>query len=103
MGFWRPHQRLDVRVWSHLAVTYLGKTSLDSHLQNEAEKRRIYAERIMEMENGVFTPFVMSTSGGTAPAAEACLNVIAQSMEKKMGIRYCQAMTYLRDENQGNY
>ena len=34
------------------------------HQLNEKEKKRIYNERIMQVEHGTFTPLMMSATGG---------------------------------------
>ena len=40
-----------------------------SHVIEDFDKRRKYKTRVIEVEHGTFTPFVMSTSGGMGPSA----------------------------------
>ena len=57
-GFWDHRQKayFDVKVFNPLAPTY-GSTSLPQcYRRAELEKRRMYEERIREIEHGSFTP-----------------------------------------------
>ena len=40
-----------------------------TYRQHESAKRRSYEQRIREVEHGLFTPLVLSATGGMAPAA----------------------------------
>ena len=48
------------------ADSYRDFTSKQIYTKHENEKKRQYAERVMEIEQGTFTPLVFTTTGGMA-------------------------------------
>ena len=54
----------DVRVFNPNARRYAKQELLKTYQLNEKEKKRLYNERIMQVEYGTFTPLVMSATGG---------------------------------------
>ena len=67
-----------------------GNKSIQSlYRQFEAEKKKIYGERIREVEHGSFTLLVFSTSGGMGPEAKIAINnTLAATLAKKLVERY---------------
>ena len=65
-GFWLRGQRafFDVKVFNPNARRYLNQTPCQAYHANEQDKKRNYNERILEVENGSFTPLVFSAHGG---------------------------------------
>ena len=64
-GFWTRQQDafFDVRV-THPKASLLSRSEIASHLRmNEGEKKNRYAQRVVEVERGSFTPLVFSTEG----------------------------------------
>ena len=70
-GFWNAHQDvfLDVRVFNPLASCNRSKPIKFIYQQHEREKRRVYEQRVREVEHGTFTPLVLSATGGMGPSA----------------------------------
>ena len=68
-GFWNHQQKayFDVKVFNPLAPTYSSTSLTQCYRRAELEKRRMYEERIQEIEHGSFTPLVFSFSGGMGP------------------------------------
>ena len=68
-GFWDHRQKpfFDVKVFNPLATTYSSTSLSQCYSRAELEKRRMYEERIREIEHGSFTPLVFSCSGGMGP------------------------------------
>ena len=62
----------------------------------EAQKKRDYGKRVIEVEKGMFSPFVVSTSGGLAPESNRILRVVAGKIVKEHGNSYREAIEYLR-------
>ena len=56
----------DVRVCYPNAESYKGLTTKQIYRQHESEKKRMYASRVLEVEQGTFTPLVFTTTGGMA-------------------------------------
>ena len=54
----------DVRVCHPNADSYRDLTPKQIYKKHENEKKRQYAERVMEIEQGTFTPLVFTTTGG---------------------------------------
>ena len=67
-GFWERQGSafFDVRVCYPNAESYRGLTTKQIYLQHESEKKRMYASRVLEVEQGSFTPLVFTTTGGMA-------------------------------------
>ena len=65
-SFWNPIQDafFDVRVFHPNASCYRSKDTAAIYRQHESAKKREYNQRIQDVEHGVFTPLVFSTSGG---------------------------------------
>ena len=59
-GFWTPGQRtfLDVRVFDLNAQRHKNLELQKCYKRNEDEKKRMYNERILQVENATFTPLV---------------------------------------------
>ena len=77
-GFWE-RQRFtffDVRVRHRNADSYKDLTPKQIYKKHENEKKRQYAERVMEIEQGTFTPLVFTTTGGMV----ACENIRFSSL-----------------------
>ena len=58
----------DVKVFNPQASTNRTQTITVSYRRHEKEKRRAYVKRVVEVENGSFTPIVFSTGGSGPPA-----------------------------------
>ena len=65
-----------------------GNKSIQSlYRQFEAEKK-IYGERIREVEHGSFMLLVFATSGGMGPEAKVAINTLAATLAEKLVERY---------------
>ena len=60
---------MDVRVFSPISASSTNYTMMSCYRRHEAEKR-IYDERIRQVERGTFTPLVFSPSGGMGQASK---------------------------------
>jgi hypothetical protein len=71
-GFWSRGVKMfaDVQVFNPLAPSYRSSTQKAIYKRLENEKKNKYAERILEIEKGTFTPLVFSTLGGCGMEAE---------------------------------
>ncbi|MEO1765264.1 MAG: hypothetical protein AAFR83_25800, partial [Cyanobacteria bacterium J06629_18] len=86
-GFWTRGQRafFDVRIFEPSAKCYFGKKLSEMYEKNEKDKIREYNERIVKVEQGVFTPLVFSAAGGMAPRTQIFYKRIAELMADKKG------------------
>ena len=107
----QPDARLDISargVWSTMEKTFFdvrvfhdGNQSnsgpIDKvFLKHEAEKKRTYNDRILEVEKSTFTPLVFSTSGGMGKEAEAFHKRIVSLIAIKRGTPYSETMAHVR-------
>ena len=63
---WARNQRafFDIRVFHPNARRYQKQSLRQTYITNEKEKKRHYNERVLQTENGTFTPIVFSVFGG---------------------------------------
>ncbi|KAG1651052.1 NFU1 iron-sulfur cluster scaffold, mitochondrial [Nymphon striatum] len=89
-GFWITGQRafFDVRVFDSSAQLYSNLDLKKCHKLNEDEKKRQYSQRVIEVENGTFTPLVFSATGGMAPECQLFYKRLAHLLSDKRGQDY---------------
>ena len=107
----RPDARLDITargVWNTVDKTFFdvrvfhdGNKSnsgpIDKVFQkHEAEKKRTYNSRVLEVEKSTFTPLVFSTSGSMGKEAEAFHKRIATLISNKRGTPYSDTISHIR-------
>ena len=63
--FWERGQQafFDLWVFDPNACRYRNKSLQQCHVMNEQEKKRVYNERILQIDRGTFTPLVFSING----------------------------------------
>ena len=96
-GVWNTMEKTfyDVRVF------YDGNTSNDGPIEqlfrkHEQEKKRVYNDRIIQVEKSSFTPLVFSTSGGMGKEAETLHKRLVKLISEKRGTPYSGAMSHVR-------
>ena len=67
--------------------------------KHEAEKKRTYNSRVLEVEKSTFTPLVFSTSGSMGKEAEAFHKRIATLISNKRGTPYSDTISHIHAEN----
>ena len=65
-GFWERQRSVifNVRVCHPNADSYRDLTPKQIYKKHENEKKRHYAEKVMKIKQGTFTPLVVTTTGG---------------------------------------
>ena len=86
----------DVQVFNPLAKTYSTQTLKAAHKSNENLKKRLYAERIINIEHGTFTPLVFSCLGGMSVECTHFFNRLADKLSEKRDITTSQGRTWVR-------
>ena len=79
-SFWGRDRRLayfDVKVVNPFASTYASSPLAQCYCRAELDKKRMYDERIREVENGTFSPLIFSSPGGMGPSATVVFKRIA--------------------------
>ena len=67
-------------------------TPTQIYKKHENEKKRQYAERVMEIEQGTFTPLVFRTTGGMADECVKYHSRLAEQIANKKGESYLSAI-----------
>ena len=64
--------------------------------KHENDKKRQYAQRVMEIEQGTFTTLVFMTTGGMADERVKYHSRLAELIAKKKGESYSSAISWIR-------
>ena len=97
-GFWNGTQDafFDVRVFHPNASSYRSVSLQAAFRRHEQTKKREYGERVREVEHGVFTPLVLSTTGGLGVEATTFYKRLADLISLKQQKHYSTVMCWLR-------
>ena len=86
----------DVRVCYPNAESYKGLTTKQIYRQHESEKTRMHASRVLEVEQGSFTPMVFTTTGEMADECKRYHNRLAEHLSNKKGEDYSTTISRIR-------
>ena len=75
------------------ADSYKDLTPKQIYKKHEKEKKRQYAERVMEIEQGTFTSIVFTTTGGIADECIKYHSKLAELIKNKRGESYSSAIS----------
>ncbi len=97
-GFWNRTQDafFDVRVFHPNAPCYRSKDIASVFKQHEAAKKREYNQRVQNIEHGVFTPLVFSTTGSMGKEGITFYKRLADMLARKQEKSYSVVMGWLR-------
>ena len=98
-GFWgTPHQRafFDVKVFNPHAPSNKKFSIPSCYAHHEQIKRRLYEQRINEVELASFTPLIFSTTGGMGKSATVFYGRLADKIATKRKQPYASTMTWIR-------
>ena len=98
LGFWVPGQRVffDVRVFDPNAQRYRNTEIKKCYHKNEEEKKKAYNERVLQVENGTFTPLVFSATGGMGRECRMFFTRLSEMIAEKRNISVSSAMNFVR-------
>ena len=97
-GFWREgqHAFFDICV-TNADCASQEDTSIKSVLRShELKKKRKYNTRIMEVEQGTFTPIVLTVKGVMGPEATRYHKILAEKLSTRSGERYDDVLRLMR-------
>ena len=82
---WSRNQRafFDVRVFDPSARRFQSQSLSQAYVTNEKEKKRGYNERVLQVENGTFTPLVFSVHGGMGPECKVFYKRLSSLISEK--------------------
>ena len=87
---------LDVRVFHPNSSSYLNSSPEQLYLQHEREKKRVYNDRVLQVEKGSFSPLIFSTTGGMGPEATRYHKRVAELISSKRGEKYSDVVNHIR-------
>ena len=97
-GFWSRgvNAFFDVRVTHVNSQSNQGKTTDKIFEEQENEKKRHYNQRVIDVEQGTFTPLVFGTNGGFGGECDKFIKKLAEKMAVKSDESYASVITWLR-------
>ncbi len=97
-GFWQRQQKafLDVRVFSPSARSYQNQNLASVMKQMEKEKKRKYVNRILDQENGTFTPLVFSANGGMSTETKRFYARLSELLCEKNKSSFSETYFYVK-------
>ena len=97
-GFWERHRSafFDVRVCHPNAASYRDLEPQQIYRIHENEKKRLYSERVLDIEHGTFTPLVFTTTGGMGKECLKYHSRLAQLIAIKKGEQYAKTIAWIR-------
>ena len=63
---------------------------------HENEKKRLYSRRVLDIELGIFTPLVFTTTGGMRKKCLMYHSPLAQLISIKKGEQYAKTISWIR-------
>jgi len=95
-GVWERQKSalFDVRLCHPKAKSY---RDLDLK-QHDNDKKRLYTQRVMEMEQGTFTSLVLTTTGGRGEESKRYHNRLAELVATKEGEDYASTVSWIRSK-----
>ena len=97
-GFWGSHFEMaffDVKVFNPQAPSNMRSQLSSCYHLHENAKKRVYEQRIREVEHDSFTPLIMSSTGGLGHAATCMYKILASLLSDKWEQPYCKTMGWL--------
>ena len=97
-GFWCRQQNafFDIRVYYPHASSYLHRSLPSLFKSMEKTKKREYQDRILNVEQGSFTPLVFASTGGMGREASVVIKKLAVDLSEKKGERLSDTLGLLR-------
>ena len=86
----------DIRVCHPNADSYKDLELHQVYKIHENEKRRLYARRVLEIEQGTFTPLVFTTTGGMGKECMRYHSRLAELVAMRKGEDYATTMSWIR-------
>ena len=96
--FWQVHEMafFDVKVFNPLAKSYMNQSLEAAFSHNEKLKKRLYNNRIIQIEKGTFTPVVLSSLGGLGVESSRFLSKVIDLVTQKKSLEKSVVAHYIR-------
>eukprot|EP00117_Sycon_ciliatum_P013925 scpid93969/ scgid2159/ len=87
---------MDVRVFHPDAPSYAAKPLEKLLAEHERRKKSEYAERIINVDRGTFTPLIFTTAGCCAPECSRFIKRLCGLLSRGEKKKYAEMTTYAR-------
>ena len=97
-GFWQRQQKafVDVRVFYPFARSYQNQNLPTTMNMMEKEKKRKYVHRILDQENGSFTPLVFSSNGGMSNETKRFYGRLSELVAEKNKTSIAETSSFIK-------
>ena len=97
-GFWGNYRNafFEFRVFYPHAKSYKSIKPQALYKEIARTRRREYGERVLQCEDGDFTPMILSSSGGMGAEMSIALKHVAKKVSEKHNLAYSRVVGYLR-------
>ena len=97
-GFWINGQQafFDVRVFDPSASRYANQTMQQCFAKNEKEKKRNYNDRVINVDNGSFTPLIFSIHGGMGRECNTFYSRLSELIANKKKAPFSITVSWIR-------
>ena len=97
-GFWTRDQTafFDIRVTHVGSQSNKNRDTNTVFRQHELETKRQYMQRVLDVEQGSFTPLVFGTNGGMGDECRKFVDELSRKLPEKKNEEYRQVVTWLR-------
>ena len=97
-GVWNQQEKtfFDIRVCHPNAASHANKSFAAIYKENETQKKRMYNDRIINVEKASFTPLVFLTTGGMSPECEKLNKRMAEMISLKTREVYSHVVSHIR-------
>ena len=97
-GLWTRAQNayMDVRIFHPDAPSYAAKPLEKLLAEHERRKKSEYAERIINVDRGTFTPLIFTTVGCCAPECSRFIKRLCGLLSRGEKKKYAEMTTYVR-------
>ena len=99
-GFWERQSLafFDVRVCYSNADSYRDLDLKQIYKQHENDKKRLYTQRVIDVEQGTFTPLVFTITGGMGEECKRYHDRLAELVAAKKGENYATTVSWIRSK-----
>ena len=89
---------VNVRVFNPFAKSHLNQKLNTAFKSNENEKKRMYNQRVIEIEHGSFSPLVFTPYGGTGKEDDRFMKELVKKLAERKNITYNTIIHLLRSK-----
>lgn len=89
----RPDGIFDLRITHVNSASQKAKSTATIFRQHKETEKREYLQRVLEMQNGSFTPLVFGTNGGVGDECQRFLSHLSSRLATKAVDSYAEVCT----------